>query len=233
MRCRYDLVLFDLDGTLVDSAPEIADAVNDTLAELGLPAEPLERVQAWIGNGTGVLLLRALAAGWGKTLDEVRADPAFAGAAARFDRHYAARCGSRSSVYPRARELLAALRADGVRLAVLTNKEARYTRALLDAHGLRPLLDLVVSGDTLPVRKPDPAMARYCIDWFSASTPRTLLVGDSAIDAATARNAGIAGWLLPHGYNGGVPVAQAGADRVVADFGALHALLLPEVALSA
>ena len=233
MRCRYDLVLFDLDGTLVDSAPEIADAVNDTLAELGLPAEPLERVQAWIGNGTGVLLLRALAAGWGKTLDEVRADPAVAGVAARFDRHYAARCGSRSSVYPRARELLAALRADGVRLAVLTNKEARYTRALLDAHGLRPLLDLVVSGDTLPVRKPDPAMARYCIDWFSASTPRTLLVGDSAIDAATARNAGIAGWLLPHGYNGGVAVAQAGADRVVADFGALHALLLPEVALSA
>lgn len=233
MRCRYDLVLFDLDGTLVDTAPEIADAVNDTLAELGLPAEPLERVQAWIGNGTGVLLLRALAAGWGKTLDEVRAEPAFAGAAARFDRHYAARCGSRSSVYPRARELLAALRADGVRLAVLTNKEARYTRALLDAHGLRTLLDLVVSGDTLPVRKPDPAMARYCIDWFSASTPRTLLVGDSAVDAATARNAGIAGWLLPHGYNGGVPVAQAGADRVVADFGALHALLLPEVALSA
>ena len=233
MRCRYDLVLFDLDGTLVDTAPEIADAVNDTLAELGLPAEPLERVQAWIGNGTGVLLLRALAAGWGKTLDEVRADPAFAAVAMRFDRHYAARCGSRSSVYPRARELLAALRADGVRLAVLTNKEARYTRALLDAHGLRTLLDLVVSGDTLPVRKPDPAMARYCIDWFSASTPRTLLEGDSAIDAATARNAGIAGWLLPHGYNGGVPVAQAGADRVVADFGALHALLLHEVALSA
>ena len=233
MRCRYDLVLFDLDGTLVDTAPEIADAVNDTLAELGLAVEPLERVQAWIGHGTGVLLLRALAAAWDKTLDQVREDPALPAITARFDHHYAARCGTRSSVFPGVFELLRALRADGVRLAVLTNKERRFTRALLVAHGLREHVDLVVSGDTLSVRKPDPAIARYCLDWFSVSTTRTLLVGDSAIDAATARNAGIAGWLLPHGYNGGVPVAAANPDRVVADFAELAELLLPEVALSA
>lgn len=233
MSCGFDLVLFDLDGTLVDTAPEIADAVNDTLRELGLPAQPLAQVQVWIGHGTGVLLLRALAAGWGLSPEAVRADPRLPAVAARFQHHYAARCGSRSAVYPGARDLLQALRADGVRLAVLTNKEARYTHALLAAHGLRPVLDLVVSGDTLPVRKPDPAVARHCLDWFSVSPNRALLVGDSAIDAATARNAGIACWLLPHGYNGGVPVADARPDAVVADFAALHARLLPEVALRA
>ena len=113
-------------------------------------------------------------------------------------------------------------RSRGVRLAVVTNKEARYTERVLDAHRLGPLFDRVVSGDTLARKKPDPAGVQACLSEFGVARERALFVGDSAIDAATARNAGIAVWLLPHGYNMGLPLADARPDRIVADFAALH-----------
>lgn len=218
---NWDLVVFDLDGTLVETAPEIADAVNDSLRACGwAPVDELQ-VARWIGHGTGALLEQALARASARSPDALRASPELATLVAEYDRCYALRCGTRSRLYPGVHETLAALRARGTRLAIVTNKETRYTVRVLDAHALRGAVDRVVCGDTLASRKPDPAGVLDCLRTFGAAPANALFVGDSAIDAATARRAGIAAWLLPWGYNGGDPVSACAPDRLIADLGPL------------
>jgi phosphoglycolate phosphatase len=221
------LVLFDLDGTLVETAPEITDAVNDTLQAFGHAPVDEDQVARWIGHGTGELLVQAVARATGETPAEVRQGPRLKALIPVYDRHYAERCGTRSRLYPGVREALAALRSRGTRIALVTNKEQRYTERVLAAHGLAPALDRVVCGDTLPTRKPDPAGVLDCLRAFGARPAQALFVGDSAIDAATARHAGVPVWLLPWGYNQGRPVAECRPDRVVDD---LSELCAPETA---
>lgn len=217
----YDLILFDLDGTLIETAPEIADAVNDTLTSLGHPVVSQQAVNDWIGHGTRELLIQAMAQVLNTTPQQVRAAEAFPAIEAEFGRHYQRRCGTRSHLYPQVRETLMALRAAGVKLVVMTNKEGRYTQTVLDAHQLAPLFDRVISGDALPVKKPDPAGVFDCLEMFDVVHERALFVGDSSIDVATARNAGIAVWALPYGYNMGKPIEACGPDRVIPDLSAL------------
>ena len=217
----FDLVMFDLDGTLIETAPEICDAVNDTLQALALPKVSQTQVNDWIGHGTRTLLVQALAWSQGLSEAEVRASDSLPASAALFDQHYQARCGTRSQLYPQVRETLVALRNRGVKLAVVTNKEGRYTATVLNAHQLMPLLDHVVSGDTLPSKKPDPAGIASCLAEFGVAQSRALFVGDSSIDVATARNAGVAVWALPYGYNMGQPIAACAPDRIIADCSAL------------
>ena len=224
----FDLVCFDLDGTLVETAPEITDAVNDTLRAYGWPVVDEAQVARWIGHGTGALLVQAIARASGRTPDEVRSSPELAAIGTVYDRYYAARCGTRSRLYPGVRETLAALRAQGTKLAIVTNKETRYTDRVLDAHDLRSPFDRIVCSYTLCTRKPDPTGIEACLREFDVAPARALFVGDSAIDAATARRAGIVAWLLPWGYNGGEPVATCGPDRVIADFSPLLAPSAPK-----
>ena len=210
-----DLVLFDLDGTLVETAPEICDAVNDTLHALGLPAAPLAKVEAWIGHGTRQLLLHSLADATGKQAQQVMDSSLWRAAQPRFAADYERRCGTTSRLYPHAREVLQALGDRGVHRALVTNKEQRFTTPVLRRHGLRNLLDRVVCGDTLPTKKPDPAGVQDCLRAFGVAAQRALFIGDSSIDVATARNAGVAVWALTHGYNMGEPIAAARPDRVL------------------
>ena len=217
----FDLVLFDLDGTLIETAPEIADAVNDTLARFQLPAVSQQQVNDWIGHGTRELLIQALAFTGNTPAETVRHADSFRLIEAEFSVFYARRCGTRSRLYPHVRETLQALRASGVKLAVVTNKEGRYTETVLQSHDLLPLFDRIISGDTLPVKKPDPAGIHDCMQRFGVARERTLFVGDSSIDVATARNAGVTVWALPYGYNMGQPIEACGADRVIPDFSAL------------
>ncbi len=221
MTCLFDLVMFDLDGTLVETAPEIADAVNDTLRRFDLPEVTQQQVNDWIGHGTRTLLIQALAFAGKTDVAAVSASDSLTLIGAEFDNSYQRRCGTRSRLYPQVRETLAALRRQGVKLAVVTNKESRYTRTVLDAHQLAPLLDCVVSGDSLPTKKPDPAGIQGCLAQFAVSPHQALFVGDSSIDVATARNAGVAVWALPYGYNMGQPIEACAPDRVIADCSAL------------
>lgn len=220
-RYPYDLILFDLDGTLIETAPEIADAVNDTLKQFKLPAVTQQQVNDWIGHGTRSLLIQALAEVGRTTVQAVQVADNFPTIEAAFGVHYERRCGTRSHLYPRVRETLQALRAEGIKLVVMTNKEGRYTQVVLDAHQMSPLFDRVISGDTLPVKKPNPAGIVDCLERFGASRERTLFVGDSSIDVATARNAQVTVWALPYGYNMGEPIERCQPDRVIADFSAL------------
>ncbi|WP_439115038.1 HAD family hydrolase [Hydrogenophaga sp.] len=221
----YDLILFDLDGTLIETAPEIADAVNDTLTRFELPPVTQQQVNDWIGHGTRTLLIQALAEVGKTTLEAVQAADNFKQIEAAFGTHYEQRCGTRSHLYPCVRETLQALRAQGVKLVVMTNKEGRYTQVVLDAHELAPLFDHVISGDTLPVKKPNPAGIDDCLQRFGVARERALFVGDSSIDVATARNGGITVWALPYGYNMGEPIESCNPDRVIPDFSALTTLL--------
>ena len=223
----FDLVMFDLDGTLIETAPEICDAVNDTLKAFGLPPVTQDCVDRWIGHGTRELLIQALAFVHKVTVDAIRAFDTLPLIAAEFDRHYQRRCGTRSHLYPHVRDVLQQLRAQDVKLAVVTNKEGRYTGTVLDAHQLAPLFDRVVSGDSLPTKKPDPAGIQSCLDQFRVPATRALFVGDSSIDVATARNAGVPVWALPYGYNMGQPIENCKPDRVIADFSALAATASP------
>ena len=221
MNNRYDLILFDLDGTLIETAPEIMDATNDTLRHFALAEVTQQQVNDWIGHGTRELLIAALAYVKQQAVEAVRADALLPAYLAEFDTHYQQRCGTRSHLYPQVRETLTALHARGVKLAVVTNKEGRYTNTVLNAHNLMPLLHRVVSGDTMPVKKPNPAGIQSCIEQFGVVPERALFVGDSSIDVATARNAGIAVWALPYGYNMGQPIEACAPDRVIVDCSAL------------
>ena len=209
------LVLFDLDGTLVQTAPEICHAVNDTLQALRLQPVALEKVERWIGHGTQALLLRALADATASDIEELSGSSLWRAAQVRFADHYARRCGTASRPYPQAREVLRTLAQRGVRTALVTNKESRFTLPLLRRHRLHGLLERVVCGDTLPARKPDPAGVLDCLQAFGVPAARAAFVGDSSIDVATARNAGVAAWAVTHGYNQGEPIAAARPDRLL------------------
>ena len=225
MMPTFNLIMFDLDGTLVETGLEIGDAVNDTLRRFELPCVAQTQVNDWIGHGTRALLIQAWAFSSQQDVAAVRASPTLPKLVAEFDGHYERRCGTRSYLYPQVREVLEDLRQQGVRLAVVTNKESRFTQAMLDAHQLTPYFDCVISGDSLPTKKPDPAGVLRCLAQWGVSASRALFVGDSSIDVATARNAGVAVWVLPYGYNMGQAIETCGADRVIQDFGALLAQL--------
>lgn len=214
-QAMFDLVMFDLDGTLVETAPEIADAVNDLLRDQDQPEVSEHLIRAWIGHGTRELLLRAYAHATGLEEDTVRRAGTLDILMPRFAEFYAARTGQRSRLYPGVLDTLKVLRASQVRIALVTNKEQRFATTVLMTHGIRHYFDMVVAGDTLEAKKPDPLPVRYCLDAFKVRASRSLFVGDSEIDVATARAAGVSIWAVPYGYNHGKPIALASPDRVI------------------
>jgi phosphoglycolate phosphatase len=214
--------MFDLDGTLVETAPEICDAVNDTLRHFALAPVAQQQVNDWIGHGTHSLLIQALASSQGVTEAAVRASATLAEIAAVFKTHYALRCGTRSHPYPDVMQTLDRLRQRGAHLAVVTNKESAYTQTVLDAHALTPFFGAVICGDTLPTKKPAPEGVLACLAKFGVAASDALFVGDSSIDVATARNAGVPVWAVPYGYNMGQAIAASAPDRLIATIGAIQ-----------
>ena len=214
---RFDLVMFDLDGTLVETAGEIHEALNRTLAAMGLGPAPLAQVEAWIGHGVDALLLQALAQSTATPADAVADSARFADARVAFRKHYAGCCGTLARPYPGAVEALETLRRAGTRTAVVTNKERALTLRVLDGQGLTPLLDRIVTPELAGAAKPDPAGLLDCLRTFGVPPARALFVGDSAIDVAAARSAGVPVWAVPYGYNGGRPVADSAPDRVISN----------------
>ncbi len=218
---KFDLVMFDLDGTLVETAPEIMDAVNDTLARFDLPLVSQQQVNDWIGHGTLSLLVDAVAFATGRSVADVRASELLRTMVGEYNVFYGRRCGTRSHLYPQVRETLEALRAQGTRLAVVTNKEGRYTQIVMDVQKLTDLFDVIISGDTFASKKPDPVGVAHCLQQFDVLPQRALFVGDSSIDVATARAAGVTVWMLPYGYNMGQPIEACAPDRIISDCSSL------------
>ncbi len=213
---RYDLISFDLDGTLVDTASEIAEAANRALEEHGILSRPPAEIAHSIGRGTRELMLTLLDRAFRKQpplAQFVRPEAVLAS----MDRHYAITTGSSAVLYTGCREALTRLKAAGVRLACVTNKEFRHATHLLQVNGLDTYFDLVVGGDSLAEKKPHPSVLRHVMATLKVSAPCTAHVGDSAIDVEAARNGGVAAWVVPYGYNGGVPIAAARPDCIFPD----------------
>ena len=198
-------VVFDLDGTLVDSRLDLAAAVNATRERLALPALPVEAIAAMVGEGARTLLRRGLS-------ESVTGD-AFEAALALFLDLYFARCLDATRAYPGIPEVVAEL-AMRLPLAVLTNKPERHSRRILDELGLAAHVGLLVGGDTLPSRKPDPAGLHHIAAAWGAMPRQLLLVGDSDVDVETARAAGTPLAVVSWGFGSLDRAAAAGALRV-------------------
>ncbi len=214
---HLDAVLFDLDGTLVDSARDLMDAVNAVLAEEGLRAVDLDETRAMIGDGARVLLERALARTGG--------DPGAApGLLPRLLALYEAGASRHTRPYPGVVETLEALRAAGLRLAVVTNKPERAARLVLADMGLDRYFEAVIGGDTLPRRKPDPAPVHEALRRLGVAPDRAAMVGDNHHDVEAGRAAGLRVVAVSYGY-AHRPPAELGADRLIDAFAELPAAL--------
>lgn len=209
----YDLISFDLDGTLVDSANEIAEAANRALADHGIAPRSTRDITLLIGAGTRELMLRLLAQAF---LDEpllVQCTDVDA-VLARLDHHYAQTAGSTAVPYGGARAALVQLKEAGVRLACVSNKESRHLRRVLQATRLERFFDLVVGGDTWDEKKPHGSVLKRVARELRVDTRRMAHVGDSSLDVQAARNAGVVAWAVPYGYNAGRPIEEEKPHRV-------------------
>jgi phosphoglycolate phosphatase len=209
----YDIVSFDLDGTLVDTAPEIAEAVNRTLDAHGLAPRSLTEVTHLIGGGTRQLMLKLLARLYLEQpalAETTRAEAVLQS----FEQHMAETIGHSALPYPGARQALLLLKDAGVRLACVTNKELHHARRVLQAARLDNLFELVIGGDSLPQKKPHASVLRHVVEAFGGHTRRAAHVGDSSIDVQAARNAGVTAWAVPYGYNAGMPIEESEPQRI-------------------
>ncbi|WP_278348964.1 phosphoglycolate phosphatase [Stutzerimonas kunmingensis] len=207
------LVMFDLDGTLMDSVPDLAAAVDKMLMLLGREPAGIARVRDWVGNGSRVLVRRALAGG----LEHEGVSDEFADEAlALFMQAYSGG-HELTTVYPGVRECLDWLREREVKLAIITNKPAQFIEPLLEEKGLAGYFDWLVGGDTLPQQKPDPAALFWVMDKAGVAPGESLFVGDSRNDVRAAKAATVRCVALTYGYNHGEPIADEQPALVLDD----------------
>ncbi len=212
---RPALMIFDLDGTLIDSAADLAYAINAMLAELGCEPLPLIEMRSMVGDGVAKLVTRALAA---RHCD--RADPA--AAQRSFLRHYESEPVRATVPFRGARAALERLRESGIALAVCTNKPAGLAEVILDQLDLARYFTRIIGGDSLPFRKPDPRVLGAILLDFDVAPACALMVGDSEVDALAAQGAGIGLLLMTHGYRRG-PVKDIPCLAALDEFAQLPA----------
>jgi phosphoglycolate phosphatase len=210
---RPELVLFDLDGTLVDSVPDIAWCIDRMLVEQGRPPAGEAQVRLWVGNGAERLIKRALTG-------DMDAEPEDAGlfdcARQRFLDLYAGHADERSALYPGVTEGLDYVRGLGCPVGCVTNKPGRFTGPLLRSLGILDRFDIVVSGDTLPNQKPDPLPLLHCAGQWAARPAASVMIGDSINDIRAARAAGFRILCVSYGYNHGRDIGAQQPDAVLA-----------------
>ena len=203
-------VLFDLDGTLLDTVPDLHAAVCAMLRDMGRPELPLEAIRSYVGRGIANLVKRALAG----ALEVAEGAPP-AEALASFKRHYARENGRHTKPYPGVIEGLERCRAMGLPMAVITNKAEAFTLPLLVLTGLASYFDVVVGGDVLPKPKPDPMALIWACGALRVSPDKALMIGDSVHDFHAGRAAACHVFLVPYGYNEDLYVRDLACDAIV------------------
>lgn len=208
------LIMFDLDGTLVDSVPDLAFAIDSMLSALGRPVSGEKNVRNWVGNGAAMLVKRALSRQMSPVAVE---EQLYKNAYGLFLEYYQQANGSRSVLYPNVAETLAQLRKTVPYLALITNKPEQFTGPLLDCHGLSGF-DLVLCGDTLPKRKPDPAPILHCLHTLGCDAEESVMVGDSVSDIKAAQSANVPVICVNYGYNQGEDLSAYHPDYLIENF---------------
>jgi len=217
------MVMIDLDGTLIDTAPDLAACANRMLAELGRDAYPVETVMTWIGNGVPRLVKRALT---GEMMAEPN-DTLFAKALPIFQRHYREHVSDLSRPFPGVVEGLTVLQRDGYHLACITNKAEAFTVPLLKDLNLHGRFELILSGDSLPKQKPDPLPLLHACKHFGITPDHGILIGDSSNDVQAARAAQMPVICVPYGYNHGHDIRESHPDAVVGSLAEVPGYLTP------
>ncbi len=205
------MVLIDVDGTLVDSVPDLAYCVDEMMRRLGLPPHGEDKVRNWVGNGVERLVRRAL-------VGQLEGEPdaaLFEQAYPIFLELYAENTAKRSRLYPGVPEGLAWLRSAGYTLGCVTNKAARFTEPLLAELGIADYFGIIISGDSLPRKKPDPLPLLHAADFFGVGPQESLMVGDSVSDVKAARAAGFQIVCMSYGYNHGQDIRDSHPDAVI------------------
>ena len=220
LHLEVDAAIVDLDGTMVDTIGDFAEAIARMLADLQLPALDAALIEHMVGKGTEHLLRSVLAhvlAQAGHSADALPAAVArlLPTALTHYEQHYLAINGQHSALYAGVLEGLQALRAGGLRLACVTNKPLAFTRPLLAAKGLQGLFEQVFGGDSFATKKPDPLPLLKTCEALGTTPARTLMLGDSSNDAQAARAAGCPVVLVTYGYNHGQSVEAVGADALI------------------
>jgi phosphoglycolate phosphatase len=213
-------ILLDLDGTLLHTAPELAESANRMLRDLSRPAVSQELLMSYIGNGISWLVKRALTG-------DMHAEPdtaLYEKALPIFEKHYTELL-LQSKAFTGVVEGLDKMKAAGFRLGCITNKVARYTLPLLKGCGLADYFEIVLSGDSLPEKKPHPMQLLHAAKFFAVPVEQLLLIGDSLSDTLAARAAGCPVFCVPYGYNHGKPVETLDQDAVIANLTAAMPLI--------
>jgi len=218
---KPEMILIDVDGTMVDSVPDLAFCVDEMMKTLGREPWGEAKVRTWVGNGVERLVKRSLT-------DQMEAEPD----AALYDRAlpifsalYAENTSKRSSLYPGVREALDYLAGQGYKLGCVTNKAAQFTEPLLKDLGVYDRFAIVISGDTLPQKKPDPAPLLHAARFFDVGPDQALMIGDSVSDVKAARAAGFQIVCMSYGYNHGMDIRDARPDAVIDEMTELRGLL--------
>jgi phosphoglycolate phosphatase len=212
-------IVFDLDGTLIDTAPDLIDTLNVTLAQHGLPAVPYEEARPLIGGGARGMIEKALILE-GRSAATADVDALYA----PFVAHYAEHIADRSRPFPGLEPALDALAQAGHRLAVCTNKLEWLSKRLLDTLRLSDRFAAICGQDTFAVQKPDPRIFRSTVMQAGGDPERAIMVGDSITDIRTARAANVPMVAVDFGYTD-VPIATLGPDRVISAYGELGAAI--------
>lgn len=215
---RYDAAIIDLDGTMVDTLGDFAEALNRMLGDLELPPIEAQHIERMVGKGSEHLLrsvLNHVLEHMGKAPTAIEIEALYAHAWPSYQRHYLAINGHYARVYPGVEAGLQALRHAGLRLACLTNKPTSFALPLLRAMGLEGYFEQVFGGDSFDKKKPDPLPLLKTCEALQTAPARTLMVGDSSNDAQAARAAGCPVVLVTYGYNHGLPAQAVDADGYV------------------
>ncbi|MDO6563965.1 phosphoglycolate phosphatase [Amphritea sp. 1_MG-2023] len=216
------LVLFDLDGTLLDSVPDLALAIDRMLAALDLPFAGETQVRNWVGNGAPLLVKRALlGSGAVRDIDDEPDEALFEQAFALFLHHYGQCSAEQSQLYAGVREYLDFLQTQQVDMGLVTNKPIRFTETLLDEFDLRRYFSVVLGGDSLEEKKPHPLPLLHAMTQRGSTAEQTLMIGDSRSDIKAAQAAGCQVAAVTYGYNHGEPVSIYQPDFMIDDLRAL------------
>jgi phosphoglycolate phosphatase len=218
---KPDMILIDVDGTLVDSVPDLAYCVDEMMKQLALPARGEAKVRNWVGNGVERLVRRAL-------IDQLDGEPdeeLFARAYPIFLELYAHNTSQRSCLYPGVREGLDYMKSRGYKLGCVTNKAAQFTLPLLKDLGVYDYFENIVCGDTLSEKKPHPLPLLHSAEALGVSPEQSLMLGDSVSDVKAARAAGFQIICLSYGYNHGVDIRESNPDAVIDSMAELKDLI--------
>ena len=219
------LLIFDFDGTLIDSVPDLADATNTMLSQLGKATYSLETIKQWVGNGSRLLVERALLGKTEVLAGELTTEQADHAEQLFFDA-YSNISQSKTLAYPDVDKGLQQLKAAGFTLALVTNKPIRFVPKILESLGWTPLFDVVLGGDSLPVKKPDPAPLLHVCETLNFQPAQGFMIGDSVNDILAGQNAGIDTLGLSYGYNYGNHIGDSNPTQVFDSFADLLAYLL-------